>query len=708
MWITLGILIYLVFWLTCIATYTVHYLSDTIQITSFSQVLYTLNAGTEGAEGTVGAAVAGFFQSYWLLLIIATVIFGYYIYLCLQRNKAKKENHEFFAAKTGRIFSCSVIGTAVVISCLFGAELYRGWHVLGIQEYVENVNRISQLYEDHFVEPTDVTIEFPQKKRNLIHIIVESLESSFTNQANGGIYQEDLIPSLYKVAKSGTDFSTAQTKELNGAIVTNNSGWTVAGLVAMSAGLPLNVGNDSFNRNFKNQDQFLPHVTTLGEILQSNGYKNFFMCGSEGAFAGRSNYYQQHGDYTIYDYHAALKEEMIPAGYHVWWGFEDAKLFSWAEEKLETIAQKDQPFNFTLLTADTHFPDGYPCDLCENKYDSQYKNVIACTDRQVANFIDWISKQDFYKDTTIVITGDHLSMDGSVGKATPEEYARKSYAVVLNGPEYGLKKTRQFTTLDLFPTILEALGAKIEGHRLGLGTSLYSEALTLLESMGEDTLNAELSADSQYYTEVIMSGDESKLPIKTDTPTSEETSQTSESASPEEPPMEYEAPIPPYYQEPAERLENPDYVAGSNYEEEESWNPPAQTYPNQENNDASSTPTYTPTYPTYIPTTPVTPDPTPSVPDTPIVDTPGVDTPIVDTPIVDTPIVDVPVDTPSVDPVVPIIPDTPIINPPSVEAPTSDSYIAPATPIVDPITPPMTQAPVVVDPYIPTESSFQA
>lgn len=697
MWITLGILIYLVFWLTCIAAYAVHYLSDTIQITSFSQVLYTLSAGTEGAEGTVGAAVAGFFQSYWLLLIIGTVIFAYYIYLCIERNKAKKENHEFFAAKTGRIFSCSVIGTAIVISCLFGAELYRGWHVLGIQEYVENVNRVSQLYEDHFVDPSEVTIEFPKEKRNLIHIVVESLESSYTNQENGGAYQEDLIPSLYKMAKSGTDFSPSGTKELNGAIVTNNSGWTVAGLVAMSAGLPLNVGNDSFNRNFKNQDQFLPHITTLGEILESNGYKNFFMCGSDGSFAGRSNYYEQHGDYTIYDYQAALKEEMIPAGYHVWWGFEDAKLFSWAEEKLETIAKEDQPFNFTLLTADTHFPDGYPCELCENKYDSQYKNVVACTDRQIANFVDWVSKQDFYKDTTIVITGDHLSMDGSVGKSAPEDYERQAYAVVINGPDYTLKKTRQFTTLDIFPTIIEALGAKIEGHRLGLGTSLYSEALTLLESMGEATLNAELSADSQYYTDVILSGDDSKLPIKTNTSTSEETSQTSEAPTTEEPPMEYEAPIPPYYEEPAERLENPDYVYSGSSNEEESWTPPAQTYPSQAEDTTDlvvTTPTYTPTYPTYTPTTPTTPEPT--VPDTPIVDTPVVDTPIVDTPIVDTPVVDTPV----VEPIIPIVPDIPVVDTPTVEAPITDPYITPSTPVVDPVTPPATQAETLVEPTV--------
>lgn len=690
MWITLGILIYLVFWLTCIAAYTVHYLSDTIQITSFSQVLYTLQAGTEGAEGTVGAAVAGFFQSYWLLLIIGTVIFGYYIYLCIQRDKAKKENREFFQAKTGRIFSCSVIGTAVLMSGLFGAELYKGWHVLGINEYVENVNRVSQLYENHFVEPSDVKIEFPQEKRNLIHIIVESLESTYTNEEHGGKYQEDLIPSLYKIAKSGTDFSLAGTTALNGATVTNNSGWTVAGLVAMSAGIPLNVGNDSFNRNFSNKDQFLPHVTTLGEILESNGYQNYFMCGSDGSFAGRSNYYEQHGDYSILDYHQALREGAIPDGYRVWWGFEDAKLFSWAEKKLDEISKKDEPFNLTLLTADTHFPDGYPCELCSNKYDSQYKNVVSCTDHQIAHFLDWVSKQDFYKNTTIVITGDHLSMDGSVGKTAGQDYDRKAFAAVINGPEYQLKKTRQFTTLDMFPTILEALGAKIEGNRLGLGTSLYSEALTLLESMGEKTLNAELSADSKYYAEVIMSGDESKLPIKTETPTSESTSEaSSENQEPvyTEDPV-YAAPIPPYYEEPSEKLENPNYVYTPEPDysyEEDTWSPPAQTYPDP----IVSTPTYTPSAPVYTPTpapTPVIPDPvepdypvaTPVIPDVPV-DTPIVSDPVVDTPIISEPTIDY------TTPIDPGISSTPTIEAP---APVSDySLSGGVAPSIDPVVP---------------------
>lgn len=41
-----------------------------------------------------------------------------------------------------------------------------------------------------------------------------------------------------------------------------------------------------------------------------------------------------------------------------------------------------------MLTVDTHFTDGYVCELCQNQYDEQYSNVIACSSRQVSEF--WI------------------------------------------------------------------------------------------------------------------------------------------------------------------------------------------------------------------------------------------------------------------------------------------------------------------------------
>lgn len=664
MWIFIGTLIYLLFWLTCIVAYTVHYLTDTIQLTSFSQVIYTLSAGTEGAEGTVGEAIGGFFHNYWLLLIVGTLIFAYYIYFCLQHNKAKKEGRTFFNGKrAGYVFNCSVLGAALVIGGLFSSQLYQGWEVLGIGEYLDNAGRESTLYEDQFVEPTDVKITFPAQKKNLIHIVVESMESSYTSPEHGGGFQDDLIPNLYNLAKAdnATDFSVKGTTELNGANVTNNSGWTVAGLVAMSAGVPLNVGNGQFNHNFSASDKFMPHLTTMGQILKENGYNNYFMCGSDGAFAGRSNYYEQHGEYDILDYARAVHDQAIPAGYRVWWGFEDKKLYSWAESKLTELAGQDALFNLTIMTADTHFADGYKCEECKDEHETQYENVISCTDRQLTGFVNWIQQQDFYKNTTVVITGDHLSMDASVGKTTGSGYQRQAYSVILNGPEYTLDKTRDYCTLDMFPTIMEAMGIEIEGHRLGLGVSLYSNQPTLIEQMGLAALNAEISADSKYYTDVILSGDDTKRPLKTeeakDTNEEENKDDSQNSEAPSDQPQEQ---IPQF--EPATGGQTAVYPT----------TPVVQ--PDTNTNTNTYTPVYTPT-PDYN-YTPV--DPAPITPVTPVEPV----TPV--QPVDPSPAPDVPVD--------PIIPVEPTPEPTPDPTPVPDVPAEPTTP-VEPSEPVVTPEP---------------
>lgn len=71
------------------------------------------------------------------------------------------------------------------------------------------------------------------------------------------------------------------------------------------------------------------------------------------------------------------------------------------------MAKSNQPFCMELVTIDTHTPDGYICDECKHEYDSQYANVISCQSRQVEAFVRWCQKQEWYENTTIVITGDH-------------------------------------------------------------------------------------------------------------------------------------------------------------------------------------------------------------------------------------------------------------------------------------------------------------
>lgn len=209
----------------------------------------------------------------------------------------------------------------------------------------------------------------------------------------------------------------------------------------------------------------------------------------------------QHGSYEILDYISALETGFIPEGYREFWGMEDEKLYDYAKQKLEEISEGDQPFNFTMLTVDTHHPDGYICQLCENEFSSQYANALVCASRQLGDFIDWVKRQSWYENTTIVLMGDHLSMNNNFWDDIGD-YGRRTYNCFINVPDRVSpykSVNREFSTMDMFPTILAAINADIEGDRLGLGTNLYSGEQTLPEKMGWDVFEQEIKLYSKYY-----------------------------------------------------------------------------------------------------------------------------------------------------------------------------------------------------------------
>lgn len=108
-------------------------------------------------------------------------------------------------------------------------------------------------------------------------------------------------------------------------------------------------------------------------------------------------------------------------------------------------------------------------------YDNKTANVIACADALLNEFIEWVQAQDFYKNTTIVIIGDHLRSDTCIFEGVAQS-DRRVYNCFINpamSVDNDAKYNRIFTSLDLFPTILASMGYKIEGNRLGLGVNLF-------------------------------------------------------------------------------------------------------------------------------------------------------------------------------------------------------------------------------------------
>ena len=372
--------------------------------------------------------------------------------------------------------------------------LLSSFKLLNIDSYIINRINKTEIFDKYYVNPSDVEIKFPSKKRNLIYIYVESLEMSSASIKNGGNVEKSYIPNLEKLALENINFSNKE--KLGGALNLSNTDWTIAALIAQTTGVPLKF---DVSRNY---DFSMKGVTALGDILKENGYNNYFMVGSDSSFGGRKDYFKSHGNYTIYDYITAKDEKLISDDYFVWWGYEDNKLFDFAKDKIIEIENEEEPFNFTILTVDTHFTDGYIDKSCDLKFDSKYANSFYCSDGIINEFISWLKKQDFYDNTTVIITGDHLTMQSNFYKNN--NYERTVYNTFINTDIKPIKeKNRLFTTLDMFPTTLASLNVKIEGNKLGLGVNLFSKEKTLVEKLGYEKVENELLKKSNYYNKLV-------------------------------------------------------------------------------------------------------------------------------------------------------------------------------------------------------------
>ncbi|MBR3163051.1 MAG: LTA synthase family protein [Clostridia bacterium] len=360
----------------------------------------------------------------------------------------------------------------------------------------------SDLIENEYVDVSSTNIEFSENKRNLIYIYLESMEATFFSKENGGAYDESIIPELEQLAVDNISFTCSD--KLAGLYSLPGTTWTTGAMTAQTTGLPLKIPIEG--NSYGEYDSFLPGVTSLGQILKDEGYKQMLMIGSNAEFGGREHLFKQHGDYEIYDFSSAVAEEKRTKDDFVWWGYPDRDLFEYAKEKLTLLGQEEQPFNFTMLTADTHHVDGFPCEDCEEKFDQQYFNVLACSSKKVKEFVDWIQEQDFYENTTIIICGDHPSMQPETFTQIENEgYIRTVYNVIINSAvETENTKNKNCTTIDMFPTTLASMGVKIEGEKLGLGTNLLCDKDTLMAKYGLEYLKEELNKNSRFYNKKFI------------------------------------------------------------------------------------------------------------------------------------------------------------------------------------------------------------
>lgn len=486
--VLLKILFILVIFLLVLLSFSVYWTIYVWPDVSFDQIVFHI---TSPIQGTASNLLVDFCLRALLPSVVITA--GAVILKAVLKKKDEKK------VKKANIAIVALLAVFFVVSASIFCTRYK------VISYFTAKSENSDFIGENYADPSTVSVTFPEKKRNLIYIFLESMEMTYADKQSGGALDYNCIPELTKLAMENDCFSGSK-QSLNGARVSFGTTYTMGGMVAQSSGLPVigGIGNAA-----SQQTSFYPGATVLGDILKKEGYTNELMVGSPIEFGGRSVYYSTHGDHKLFDYDYALNNGMLPSkDYKVWWGFEDKKLFTFAKEELKNLSSKGEPFNLTLLTVDTHFEDGYVCEDCKNEFDTQYANVMACSSRQITEFVNWCKQQDFYENTTIVLNGDHLTMDKDFLNNIDAKYDRKTFTAIINPAVTREENSdRLFCTLDLFPTTLAAMGCKIEGDRLGLGTNLYSSKKTLYEEFGEDFVNTELSKNSDFINTKISSWD---------------------------------------------------------------------------------------------------------------------------------------------------------------------------------------------------------
>jgi phosphoglycerol transferase len=312
----------------------------------------------------------------------------------------------------------------------------------------------------NYIRPQAVSV-VAKKPKNLVLIYVESLEQGYSARATFG---RDLLAPLTSL--DGATFPSYQQVP--------GTGWTIAAIVATQCGVPLaRVTLLDGNSQGQAISSFLKSATCLPDLLASRGYRNVFMGGASTSFAGKDKFLQQHHYHEVYGREEWLKSGVRAADMNGW-GLYDGDLFSRAKTKLRELSAKHQKFNLTLLTVDTHEPQGHLSASCARRGYVGFDGVLSCTAQDVADFVQYARDNGYLEDTQIVILGDHLARRNPL---TPE-LSQLPERTIFNrfiSTQTPVPNRAQLLHFDLLPTILEFTGYAVAGGRMGLGYSGFNQ-----------------------------------------------------------------------------------------------------------------------------------------------------------------------------------------------------------------------------------------
>jgi phosphoglycerol transferase MdoB-like AlkP superfamily enzyme len=288
---------------------------------------------------------------------------------------------------------------------------------------------------------------FLRRPRNVVLVTVESLSAEFVG-AYGNV--QGLTPNLDRLMAEGVRFDRFFATGTR----------TVRGLEAFSLGVPP-VPGQSIVRRPGNQ-----HLSTLGEILEQQGYATYFIYGGYGVFDNMNAYFRGNG-YAIVD-----RTDFAPASvaFANVWGVADESLFANATAVVDRAHAQGRPFFAHVMTTSNHRPFTYPDGLIDIPSPGAREGVVKYTDYAIGRFIAEARTKPWFDDTLFVITADHCA---SVAAKTRLPIAGYRIPLLLYAPKLAQPAvvTHVASQIDVPPTILDLVG--IAGAERFFGQGLF-------------------------------------------------------------------------------------------------------------------------------------------------------------------------------------------------------------------------------------------
>jgi lipoteichoic acid synthase len=303
------------------------------------------------------------------------------------------------------------------------------------------------------------------------NVILISMESMQNFVINAKVNDEEITPFLNEFIKESFYFDqfyhqTGQGKTSDSEFIVDNSLY------------PLSRGAVFFTHS-ANEFQAIP------EILDHHGYFTASLHANNKSFWNRDIMYESLG----YDRFFSYSDYEINRENSVGWGMKDIDFF---QQSVQHLIDVPKPFYAKFITLTNHFPfeldeqDRFIKPYTSNdKTVNQYFLTVRYLDEAIKSFINDLKSVGLYKNSIIILYGDHYGISENHNKAMEEFLAEdispfvsthlQKVPLIIHIP--GMKGQTLSTIggqIDLKPTILHLLGIESKAD-LQFGSDLFSQ-----------------------------------------------------------------------------------------------------------------------------------------------------------------------------------------------------------------------------------------